>query len=365
VVSFASSESTYIGRLGFMVRLVGEPHAVAAICDQVHPYFVVGQQPSMASQWTVYAGTAYSPDLAGARLYDRPSPGERSRRWWVNSARNWIVVDQPAGAWLQLYTIRIIRNLIRWQMLGAGAMHLHAGGIALNGRGVGILGPPRSGKTSLALCTIAQYGMGYLAEDDMTLMAESSNVLGLGWPGSTRLRWDSLRSIEAISKRADLETLPTEHPGNAASVRRSPDDVAPPEGWRLRLFPKEVARLFGAPLYERAAIDTLLFLEPALNRAEHPTLSELSSSEAADPLRRNCDFAAERRPGARIAAVPSSTDWEAIAYDSFLAGQFVPPDTEAIAAQLDGVTRRTTSYRLRFSYENLERATELVAQILK
>lgn len=215
-----------------------------------------------------------------------------------------IVVDLPPGPWRWLYTLRMVRNILRWELLEKGAVFLHASCVSLEGRGIALTGPKRSGKSSLIVSALRERNCDYVTDDDLTIIPrEDGRLVGLGWPGSLRVRRSMLTLYPEVSEHlGDLQ-----HPANKLEENLDPDVGV------IRIFPEELQAMFGC----RVRSDAPLALVASVQWGVNDIISKLSLAERVATLTRAWDMLPERKAGT-LPTPPPAGRWIDQVFDPFL-----------------------------------------------
>ncbi|MGK5548649.1 hypothetical protein ACSNOH_28535 [Streptomyces sp. URMC 127] len=137
--------------------------------------------------------------------------------------------------------IRLLRAMFRRQLAARGEVFLPAALVTVHGRGLALLGPTHTGKTSTLLSVLHHHRSHsqFVANDDSSLHLCFGQVLGRGYPRAVEVRHQTLPQLGGAAE-----------PLAAAAQPDSPDDA-------LCLHPHDVAAALGADV---AAATTLVAL---------------------------------------------------------------------------------------------------------
>lgn len=286
-----------------------------------------------SASWVITAGVEHA--TPGNWVSTRRSyPSGETCEFLVDAGRQEIVVNCPPGGWRHLYTLRMVRNALRWQLFHQkGALFLHGSCLARKGQGLALLGPSRSGKSTLMLSGLRSGSWDYVTEDDLTLLPSDGGFVALGWPGSLRVRRGMLGHYPELA--AALPTL--EHPANDLEAKLDPETAM------VRVFPEELARIFGCAIRATTRLKWCALVEwGARTRVIGTTVSEQEKF-----LDRSWDILPERRAGAPIPATGSP--WISQVFDRFFLEHHGVPDLACFRDDLKRVANVTKPFNIQHS----------------
>lgn len=181
--------------------------------------------------------------------------------------REWAVVAARPEQ-LGLVVTRTVRELVREDLLGQGALMLHAAAAVLpDGTGVLLAGASGAGKTSAAV-RVAQAGGRCVGTDRTFLLRRGGRWLAVGLPMSTRL---ARGSADALGVAEGL--------GGRTPIRAEGHRLAQV---KLSLSNAEVHELVGGGFTPAAAVGRLIVLDAA--GSAEPRVVALPASEAKKAL---------------------------------------------------------------------------------
>jgi len=316
--------SLEIRRRSARVHVLADDETLAWIRLRGAAFFEL-RPPSDPDCWLVVAGRENAPDAPDYRLHEvEYLSGERCRTLVSRNARA-VVVDLPPGSWRQLYVLRLVRDVLRWELQASRPLYLHGASMAQAGdRGaICVIGPSGSGKSTLSYMMAAN-GWDWISQDDLCLVEERRGEWSvLGWPGSLRLRRTALPLFPDLA--ASLAELG--HPANALERR------LPPEQGFVRVFPEELAQRLGGGIRGEAPVKAFLVLDPLEDGKD---CKRMPTDEFVGCLRRAWDVIPERRPGRRVEDVLAGRiGWSELVFNPLLLEHFGPPDLDGLAASLE------------------------------
>lgn len=312
-------------RMGAQVHVGGDLQAIDWVRKRGRLYFDFEETPDREGVWRIIAGHESAPSLRW-QTCNRGYSGAPCTFLFSLDHRT-VVIDAPPGPWRQLWTLRLVRDLLRWQLFHAGAIFIHASVVARGSKGIALLGRSRSGKSTILLQLLRDSGLCFVAEDDLTLVRKSDGTLvALGWPACLRIRRGMLNYFPEF---ADISNFT--HPDNNQNARDSESDL-------LRLFPEEVAARLESSVVPEATLDAVV----SLQWAKESDLSVLSPRSIANALIDAWDILPERRPGTRPQLNCSTQDWRTCCFNPPLFDFFgvrenlTTADIQAIASEVAG-----------------------------
>ena len=244
---------------GYSRVLLDAPKNVHAWLQQHFSPFISPQEefyPIVASTWKVVTD---SHKLRDPQRYVSSPPGEPEAVFLVDWSDKVICPIWPEEQyWVQQNCLRIIRALLKIEAACNGEVFLHAGAMQVNNRWVLLLGPSRSGKTTLCAYSLLQGG-NFVGNDDISIFASPNAhfLSARGWPRAISVRLDSWKMLNQNFYEV-IESL--RHPANG-SLHRLVESGEEPHGTAL-LFPSEFAATFGGAKIQKAvAVDALVFLQ--------------------------------------------------------------------------------------------------------
>ena len=239
-----------ISRRSACVRLTGDPDTLAWVRKRGSAYFDFADDATDPSCWQIIAGREHAPDVS---FFMRGSSagGPDGCDYWLNPKSRAIVIDVARGSLRDLWGLRMVRHLLRWQLFHAGAIFLHGSVIAHAGGGIALLGQSRAGKTTVLLQSLRLGGVAFVGEDDLTIVQQpDGRLVALGWPGCIRVRRSMLRLFPEFARTEQFQ-----HPANSQEAKLGPD------AGLLRIFPEELGTALGCDLLPEVHLQTAVWLE--------------------------------------------------------------------------------------------------------
>jgi hypothetical protein len=318
--------SFVLSRMGIGVDVLADPLTHSWIMARTSHYFTHSNGSDGRSNWQVIAGI----ELAPARrwkTYCRQSANGESCKYLVDVHAKSIVVDLPPGPWRQLFTLRIVRNILRWELFIKGAVFLHASCISVKGRGIALLGQSRGGKTTALLRLLEQGQADYVTEDDLTVVAQPNGTFrALGWPGCVRVRRSMMTQFADLQINLHRFT----HPANRLEEKANPDVGL------LRVFPEELSEVYGCKIVPEVTLDVGAWFH--WNKANQ-TLP-ISLEEISEGLGLSWDILPERKSGARPALMDRKKPaWANLVFDPFLLEAYGVPNLSGHELNLNQIAK--------------------------
>jgi hypothetical protein len=272
-----------IRRMGAKVVVTGDPDAISWVRDRSRLYFELDAQFADQDVWHIIAGKEHAPPLQWHR-FDRGIPAAPCA-FLLNVNHRTIVIDAPLGPWRKLWTLRLVRDILRWQLFQQGAIFIHASVVAHHSTGIALVGRKRSGKSTLFLQLLRNGDYGFVTEDDLTVVCKPDGALvALGWPGCLRIRRSMLKYFPELAEGSNFM-----HPANELEKNGDPEVAL------LRVFPEEIAARFNSFIMPEISLKMIVKPEWGVEAALLP----LSSEETTEALVDAWDILPERRAGAR------------------------------------------------------------------
>lgn len=278
------------------------------------------------ASWQVFAGREFAPSGEWTP-YSRKSPNGEFCKYLVDPHARLIVIDLPPGPWRQLYALRVVRNVLRWELFLRGAVFLHASCLAYRENGIALLGDSRGGKTTMLLNLLQEGQWDYVTEDDLTVVPQADGrLLAFGWPGCVRIRRTMLASFPSILAASQTFS----HPANQMEENANRDNGL------IRIFPEELASIFGCKIIPETTLNAGVWLQ----WGDNSLIQSLSSNDVMERLRFSWDILPERRPGARPRLLDlQNPKWQTMVFDPFLLEAYAVPPLREVEKNLEAIAR--------------------------
>ncbi|WP_327074482.1 phosphotransferase [Kitasatospora purpeofusca] len=208
--------------------------------------------------WTVHAGPGSlgeSWPVVASRSGARVRCDGRARELRLSPAPGTDDVLVPA--------VRLLRALLRRQLLAAGEVFLDAAVLELAGRGIALVGGSCSGKTSTLISALSRHPSRLVANDDASVRLGPSGVRACGYPRAVEVRWESLAHLGRAAG-----------PLQAAGSGRGPHEP-------LYMPAADFAAALGVPTMAAVQLEALVLLAPA---PDGPVLRRLGPDVSARRL---------------------------------------------------------------------------------
>lgn len=325
-------ESVYFEYRNAAVRLIADSSTAACTQRRCKGFFTETSRWTKPTPWTIYAGVV-PVGAAQWRTYTRQSITGEACAFKVDHATRQLLVDLPPGPWCSLYTLRMIRNVLRWELFHRHAIFLHASCVARDGMGIAILGATKSGKSTVTLDLLRQGGWQCVTDDELTVLVEPDGQLtGLGWPGAHRIRRNMLHLFPELSARLHEFS----HPAN-----QLPAEQHPHSGW-LRLFPDELQQVYGcemSPQVKLASAACLNWGPTSVQRHDQASVAIV--------VRIAWDILPERRPGYRPdTRMVAANKWQQQVFDPFMLEAFGVPPLAQMERNLQRIEQSLPGYEV-------------------
>jgi len=205
------------------------------------------------------------------------------------------IVTRPGARRARVGLMRIVRELGAAHMRARrDILDLHAAAFAVAGRGVLLVGPKQSGKTTLLVAALTSGQASLLANDRVCVDTRGSAPRAFGVPTLVSLRTGTLRWFPSLP--VGLPERPSLlHAAELAAQAGAPPADAPP--LHLTLSPAQLARRLGAGIAASAPIAAVVFPVISPNCASW-SLEEISPEDGAAWLR-ECLYGVTTGPRAR------------------------------------------------------------------
>jgi hypothetical protein len=252
-----------------------------------------------------------------------------------------------------LDAVLLLADLCRWQCADAGVSFLHAGAVRLSSSGVLIPGPPRSGKTILALALLASPDCTIIGDNNVSLL-RSNDCRTFGWPTPLTLRRSSLEHLERFS------------PALAAACRGAfPTEAAiPPHRDLVALWPQTLRDL-GIRTEASVGVSAIVFPKLLPQSERTVRVRPISIDRAEQMLRAAWDVIPERRPGVDAQQIlQRAGDWSQAAFHQFSLDAFRSRIALLERASPSWLATRRPSYEVAFSEQNVLVAAHRTLDVL-
>ena len=330
-----------ISRSSAKVYFVTEEKFYNKIIEELEPYIDIKQVDSVDPlAWIVYSDD-YNKIIDDTHLlFVEKREEEPDKHIWYKEGKKYFIIQQEEDAWKLMNSIRLIRDLLRWQLYCDGYCYFHGGLTNVNGIGIGFIGGKKSGKTSSILSFLRMKDVSYVTNDDMTIRMDGS-MEALGWPRAIGIRNDTHRYIEQLKKLGENAYGDEAHPANLYMHGNADHEYT-----TLYFKPKEVCRVYGHELATSTQLKYIIF--PGFDDVAEPSLVQLSKDEAIARLKKN------------IEEIPDKHNY-------FLMDFFNIPKLEEIESFACSMIESglVTCYSLTQSLDCLEKASEFIRSLVE
>ena len=324
-----------IRRRSATLDLLTDADTTAWVCARGRGFFSFeGDIARQGNLWLVVGGLELAPARRDYGLHETSQPSGETCRFLVSPETRTLVVDLPPGPWRQLFVLRAIRDILRWELQSERALFLHGACVAASPHGVCILGRSGSGKSSLSYALTRGGKWSWVTEDDICILETSAGWEVLGWPGSVRLRRSGVHlfpELQTVAKRLT-------HPANPLEAQ------LPTGKGMLRVFPEELSDLFGTVTEPECMLSAFFVLDPD---APLGCLEAVSPSSLTHALHLAWDVLPERRAGARVSeALEGMRSWSDMVFHTFLLASFGEPDITYLGERLERLAATIPAWRI-------------------
>ena len=192
--------------------------------------------------------------------------------------------------------MRVVRELFMIHGYSRNQVLMHGAALRVNGLGVLIAGPKKSGKTTLLVHLLNHEHARYLSNDRTLVCFEENGPVGYGMPTLISLRAPTLHLFPDLNRRA---TRSTYHPNK--SMKEPTHGLRAPFGkdGRYRCNPGQFCKLVRALPTSKAGLGAILF--PCVSAAQPGiSLTRLPLEEAANRIERSLFRAGETQPHSEL-----------------------------------------------------------------
>ena len=316
------------------VQVVIQDRDLPLLEELIDPYLQMSRIPClMDSIWTIYIDPEHIPRDSRLQEVAEDSPDGPGTRVFMDGQNRLIAMNQPAHSWRILYALRMIRNVLRWQLYEQAALFMHGGLVGLGNKGIAFMGGKKSGKTSSILALLNSSTARYCSNDDLTLVIEGTAVRALGWPRSLCIRKDSLYALQAVNPHYVTIIEKLKHPSNRYAELNATGEAASPS-LGVYFFPKEIAFAAGGGIESELPLSMIVFPKFTGREGQQARLDRLHPAEALELLMQNQEMYPEK-------------------YCGFLREYFRQMDTD-VNERLGLLSREIPCYRLLQTFDALD-----------
>ena len=208
------------------------------------------------------------------------------------------ILHSGAGTAVRGGLMRVVRELAMNHAIRAGDFILHAACLSVEGRGVIIAGPKRSGKTTLLVHLLGAENAQYVTNDRLLVSAEEGSVEVRGIPTIVCLREDLFHFFPKL--RAQL--MEGWYRWLLSLRECSEKPHPPPKPWpdgRFGITPAQFCSMASRPAIERTHPHAVVFPQ-VTQRPGSVTISPLSEQETASRLHASLFAAGHGMAGSQL-----------------------------------------------------------------
>ena len=272
----------FITRESAKVYFVTEESFVDKVENELEPYIEVTKVDFVkTNEWTVYPNDYENRIDDLHNLFIETRDEEPDSRIWYKKGCKHFIIEQEEVAWQIMNSIRMIRNLLRWQLYCSGYCYIHGGLTNVNGTGIAFVGGKKSGKTSSILSFLSIKDVNYVTNDDLTVCMDGS-MKSLGWPRAIGIRKDTCDYIESLQKLVENAYTASAHPANIFMYNNKQREYT-----TLYFRPKEMCQAYGKKISNSTCLKYIIF--PSFTDQDEVSLEQLSKEEAIKLLKKNIE----------------------------------------------------------------------------
>ncbi|QHE59804.1 hypothetical protein FHE72_01170 [Rossellomorea vietnamensis] len=257
-----------------------EPSNFEKLQNIINDYFETEAiKMPLKDTWRIFCNNTVPNTWIDFETYIDQEENEPKRILYINSSTKEICIEQLENKWKVLFTLRIVRNLSRWQLMEKGSLFLHGGLLQIHSKGVAIIGNKKAGKTSTILSTLTSSNVNFSTNDDISIISKNNITTAYGWPRSIGVRTDSIYKIAEFSPSYTEHLNSLKHPGNQ-HIETNPN--------MIYFHPKELAELNGKKVVENLKLDIIVFPQFLdYEDSRSPFVKELTTKEIFERLIEN------------------------------------------------------------------------------
>lgn len=325
-----------LSRRGFVVGLIISGGYYKSICDELMPYIDINNVEEIGDNIIkIYSINSFSGDVDGYMEYIEKRENEPDNVILYRVKTREIIIVQNDDRWELKYCVRLIRNLIRWQMYTSNYVFLHGGMVNIDNVGVAFLGKKRSGKTSSIITALTRCNSEYISNDDLCVFDDDNNT-ALGWPRAISIRKDTLQYLDKLKHLYTDEKYLRCHPINSYHKVNLTMD-------KIYLTPKKMCEYINIKMKTEGSIKVIIF--PKFHKDEC-SVRKIDNGEALEALMAN------------VESLPDK-------HSDFLIDFFQIPSKEAIKRKVLNIIERARCYEVKQNMQTLNEATIKIQMIVK
>lgn len=317
------------------VLLVATSDIVSSIKKLCWPYIQVSEvQREIDDVWTIYTKSEAKIKNVDLKSFKYTPPGEAEANILYNGNFKIISLHEiEESLWIIQHALRLIRKILRLQLLERGTLFVHGGMVEYKNNGIAFLGKKKAGKTSSILSFLAnEKSSTYITNDDLSLQLNETdgNVYGYGWPRSISIRSDSLQKINGLN--IDIKEL--SHPIHTQHKEKFNS---------YYLYPKELSHFANLKIVENERISTFIFPSFTSNESNQAEIKRLSKEEVFERLKENFEVNPDK-------------------FNEFLLPYFNTINMVIVIKKLQVYAQKIPGYQLLQSFNCLENGTNCIVE---
>ncbi|MGH0435005.1 hypothetical protein ACQVOM_12185 [Bacillus basilensis] len=331
--------TTFFKRDNVKVALYADQSITKSVEKLCKPYILtVPKEQDDLDCWKIIISGRPSDTHNFQKVTYRPE-GEPSCSYLYSIKEKTIFLDDCEGEmWLPQNALRLIRVILRLEFLNHGAMYLHGGMVKIENKGIGFIGRKKSGKTSSILSLISNFSAKYITNDDLCVVNDGENWMGLGWPRSISIRQDTFQRFLPTSSFDEF----FKHPIHQEITIERKNEIQN----STFVYPSELADMFNTSLLEKGTLDMIVFPSFLPKGSNDTYIQKLDLNEATKLLLENIEI----NPGK---------------FNEFLLSHYELPNKEKLEYRIKKLIESIPCYSLAQSFDNLDDGSKALVDILR
>lgn len=310
------------------------------IIKELYPYIHVSEVENFKENiWTIFSSKENVDDINEFNLYSMPSDGEPDNKMLLNLLEKKIIIDQEECKWMLKYLIRMLRNLLRWQLYTDNYFYLHGGIVESDDVGIAYLGKKKSGKTSSILSILSMGNAKYITNDDITLYIDDK-ISALGWPRAIAVRPDTIDVLRGFAGNSIKTIFTLKHPRHSINnLNNKQEEDA------TFFLPEEISNIFNCDILNETKLKVIIFPK-FIDKLKDTALNRIDKIEATKQLVDNLEIKPDK-------------------HSNFLENYFNIPNIQILHKKIEDIVNRIPCYELHQVFEHTDTGAKLVRNLVE